>query len=77
VNYWSPSEYYTQKNKDDAGFLMFWERVSENRTHKDITADIELIYYDENGNPIEFNTSKTFTVQYIEQAVSVNPYIIF
>ncbi len=76
VNYWSPSEYYTQKNKDEAGFLMFWERVSENRTHKNITADIELVYYDEDGNPIEFNTSKTFTVQYIEQVVSVNPYII-
>jgi hypothetical protein len=55
---------------------MFWERVSENRTHKNITADIELVYYDEDGNPIEFNTSKTFTVQYIEQVVSVNPYII-
>ncbi len=76
VNYWSPSEYYTQKNKEDAGFLMFWERVSENRTHKDITADIELVYYDEEWNPIEFNTSKTFTVQYIEQVVSINPYII-
>ena len=76
VNYWNPSDYYTQKNKDDAGFLMFWERVSESRTHKDITADIELIYYDEEWNPIEFNTSKTFTVQYIEQEVSVNPYII-
>lgn len=76
VNYWSPSEYYTQKNKEDAGFLMFWERVSENRTHKDITADIELVYYDEEGNPIEFNVSKTFTVQYIQQEVSINPYII-
>jgi len=76
VNYWSPSEYYTQKNKEDAGFLMFWERVSENRTHKDITADIELVYYDEEGNPIEFNVSKTFSVQYIEQIVTLNPYMI-
>jgi len=76
INYWSPSEYYTLKNKDEAGFLMFWERVSENRTHKDITADIELIYYDEDGNPIEFNTAKTFSVQYIEQVVSINPYVV-
>lgn len=76
VNYWTPSEYYTQRNKDDAGFLMFWERVSESRTHKDITAEIELIYYDEEWNPIEFNTSKTFTVQYIEQIVSINPYVV-
>lgn len=76
VNYWTPSEYYTQKNKEDAWFLMFWERVSENRNYKDITADIEIIYYDEDGNPIEFNTSKTFSVQYIEQIVTINPYII-
>jgi len=76
VNYWTPSEFYTQKNKEDAGFLMFWERVSENRTYKEVTADIELIYYDEEWNPIEFNTSRTFPVQYIEQVVTINPYVI-
>jgi len=76
VKYWSPSEYYTQKNKDDAGFLMFWERVSENRTYKKITAEIEMVYYDEQGNPIEFSTAKEFPVQYIQQEVTLNPYVI-
>lgn len=76
VNYWSPSEYYTQKNKQEAGFLMFWERVTEKRTHKDITAEIELVYLDEKGNEIEFTTAKDFSVQYIEQEVTLNPYII-
>lgn len=76
VNYWSPWEYYTAKNKEDAGFLMFWERVSESRTYKTISAEIELIYLDENGEEIEFNTAKEFPVQYIEQKVTLNPYVI-
>ena len=42
INYWNPSEYYTERNKQDAGFLMFWERVSEVRQSKMITAEIEL-----------------------------------
>jgi hypothetical protein len=76
INYWSPSEYYTQKNKDQAGFLMFWERVSEVRTHKNITAEISMTYYDEEWNPIEFNSAQEFPVQYIEQRITPNPLII-
>ena len=76
VNYWTPSEYYTEKNKKDAGFLMFWERVSEIRQHKTITADIEIKYLDENGEEIEFTVAREFPVQYIEEQVTVNPYII-
>ncbi len=76
LNYWTPSEYYTKKNKEKAGFLMFWDRVSEVRQNKMITADIELTYYDEKWNPINFNTAKEFPIQYIEQKVEFNPYII-
>ncbi len=76
VNYWSPSEFYTQKNRENAGFLMFWQRVSEVRQHKTITADIEMIYYDEKWNPITFTTSKEFPVQYIEDQITNNPYFI-
>ncbi|MCD5375043.1 hypothetical protein LR010_01160, partial [Candidatus Gracilibacteria bacterium] len=76
VNYWTPSEYYTQKNKQEAGFLMLWERVSETRQHKTITAEIEIIYYDEDGNPVEFTSAQEFPIQYIEQKVTVNPYVI-
>jgi hypothetical protein len=76
IQYWSPSEYYTEKNKQDAGFLMLWERVSESRQHKTITAEIELIYYDEEWNPIEFTSAQEFPVQYIEQRVTTNPYAV-
>ncbi len=76
INYWTPSEYYTNKNKENAGFLMPWERVSEVRQNKKIFADIELSYKDENGEDIEFKSAKEFNVQYIEQKVTINPYII-
>lgn len=76
MSYWSPSEYYTQQNKDEAGFLMLWQRVSESRKHKIITAEIELIYYDENWEPVEFSTAQEFSVQYIEEEITTNPYII-
>ncbi len=76
IKYWSPSEYYTQQNKDNAGFLMFWERVSEVRQNKSITADIEFIYLDENDKEIVFNAAKEFEVQYIEQKITLNPYVV-
>lgn len=76
VNYLHPSDYYTQQNKQNSGFLMFWERVSEVRQNKTITADIELTYPDVDGKDILFNTAKEFPIRYVEQRVSLNPYII-
>ena len=55
---------------------MFWERVSEKRLRKNLTAEITMNYLDENGQPVEFNTAKEFPVQYIEERVTLNPYII-
>lgn len=76
TNYWTPSEYYTKKNKEDAGFLMPWQRISEVLQQKKLTADIEIIYTDENGDPIEFNTAQEFDIEYIEQQVTLNPYVV-
>lgn len=76
IEYWSPGEYYTNQNKSDNGFVMFWQRVSEVRQNKNIIANIKLTYDDQDGNPIEFNAAKEFPVQYIEQKITTNPYII-
>ncbi|MDA9129343.1 DUF916 domain-containing protein [Candidatus Gracilibacteria bacterium] len=76
IEYKNPGEYYTDQNKQDAGFLMFWERVCEVRTKEIITANIEMEYLDENGDPIIFSSAQEFPVQYIEQQVQLNPYII-
>ena len=76
LNYWTPSEYYTKKNKEDSWFLMFWERVSENRANETITAETEITYNDEEWNPIKFTSAQEFNIQYIEEKVTINPYII-
>jgi len=76
IKHWSPSEYYTKKNKEEAGFLMFWERVSEARRHEKITALIDISYTDENGEVVEFNSAEEFHINYTEEYVGLNPYVV-
>ena len=76
IQYKNPGAYYNEKNKQWAWFLMFWERVCEVRTQKNVTANIELEYLDENGDPIIFSSAQEFPIQYIEEQVRLNPYVI-
>jgi len=76
IKHWNPSEYYTRQNKEEAGFLMFWERVSEARRHEKVTAIINIAYTDENGEVVEFNSAEDFYIDYTEQYISMNPYVI-
>ncbi len=76
ISYWTPSEYYTRKNKQDSGFLMMWERASEVRKHEIMTANMEFRYTDENWEDVVFNSAQEFPVQYIETRVTYNPYIV-
>ncbi|MDD3646413.1 MAG: zinc ribbon domain-containing protein [Candidatus Gracilibacteria bacterium] len=76
VDYWDPSEYYTNKNKKEAGFLMFWERVCERQQNKKITAIFDISYLDENGELIEYNAAKDFYIDYTEEYIGLNPYVI-
>ena len=76
VKYWDPGEYYTRQNKEEAGFLMFWERVCEARKHKTITALIDVLYTNEKWEEIEFNAAEEFDIEYTEQYIGLNPYVI-
>lgn len=76
IKYWSPSEYYSRQNQKDNSYIMPWERLSEIQETKEITAQIEVDYLDENGNPIQFNSAKKFSVDYTIRSVTLNPYII-
>ncbi len=76
VKYWDPGTYYTRQNKQEAGFLMFWERVCEARKHKTITAFIDVWYTNENWEEIEFNAAEEFDIQYTEEYIGLNPYVI-
>jgi len=55
---------------------MPWEIVSEVRTNRNITADIELRYTDIDGNEQAFNAAKEFPIQYREERIILNPYVL-
>ena len=76
TRYWTPSEYYTRLWKRESWYLMPWEVVVNNRTRKNITADIEMRYRDINGNERVFNAAKEFPIQYTEEKIILNPYIL-
>ncbi|MDC0505971.1 hypothetical protein OAN96_00065 [Candidatus Gracilibacteria bacterium] len=76
IAYRTPGEYYTLKNQKNSTFLMFWERVCKRKQFKTLTADIELSYINNEGKEIEFNSAKEFKIQYIEQYIGINPYVV-
>jgi len=76
IRYWDPGEYYTKENIEEKQFLQLWERVCEKRSNKKITALIDFSYLDHNGERIEFNSAKEFEIEYIEQYIGINPYIV-
>ncbi len=76
INYWNPSEYYTKKNKQNAWYLMFWEKVKERTKTKQIEANINISYKDINWKMVEFNSAKTFDIKYKETYVGLNYFIV-
>ena len=76
TRYWTPWEYYTRLGQRESWYLMPWEVVTESRNRKNITADIELRYTDINGNDRVFNAAEEFPIQYKEEVIIINPYIL-
>ena len=76
MKYWNPSDFYTRFKKRESGYLMPWEIVTQDRTRKNITAEIELRYKDTDGNDVTFHSVKEFPIQYVREKIILNPYII-
>jgi len=76
IKYWNPSEYYTKKNIEARWFIMFWERYSQRVKHEKITALIDLSYKDTKWKKVEFNSAKEFYVNYKENYIWYNPYVL-
>ncbi|MDD3793869.1 MAG: hypothetical protein PHI37_03595 [Candidatus Gracilibacteria bacterium] len=74
IKYWTPSEYYTNKNIESKTFLFPWERINEKLENKKVTAIIELAYKNHEGENIEFNSAKDFYVDYKTEYIGYNPY---
>ena len=55
---------------------MFWERVCEAKRHEKVTAFINMSYTDENGEEVEFSSARDFYIEYTEEYIGINPYVI-
>ena len=55
---------------------MFWERVCEKKSHKTIGANINFVYTNEDGQDIEFNAAREIDIEYVEEYIGINPYVL-
>ncbi len=76
VKYWQPWEYYTKQNLAENRFQKPWERISEKRKTKTIKAVIEVEYEDADWEMIEYNSAEEFKIEYVEQYIWINPYVV-
>jgi hypothetical protein len=74
IKYWTPEEYYTQKNIEENWFLMPRERVCEKINHEKITAYINIWYLNKDSENVEFSSAKDLYIDYKEKYVWLNPY---
>jgi hypothetical protein len=56
--------------------MMPWERVCTKKQEKVVQAVIEVSYKDENGDLVEYNSADEFKIEYTEEYVGLNPYVI-
>ena len=76
IKYRDPWEYYTNENIADNQFLMPWERVNEELKTKTVKAYIEIAYKDGEGDDIQYNSAGEFEIEYTQQYIWLNPYVI-
>lgn len=76
IKYRSPWEYYSSKNKSEKWYLMPWEKEYTKETKQKLTAKIKLEYTDPNWKEVEFNSSREFYVNYLEDYIWFNRLVI-
>lgn len=76
IQYWKPWEYYTMKNMAENKFLMPWQRIAERIKTKKIQAIIELTHKNEDGEDVSYESAKEFEIEYTEQYIWLNPYVV-
>jgi len=68
------TQYYADKTKQT--YLQFWQSVHSRSVDKKIIANVSLSYEGKDGQKKDFKDTKTFNVQYDEQYVGVNYWMI-
>ncbi len=76
IKFWSPWDYYTKKNVEERWFIMFWEKIAKRVVYKEITAVIDISYFDKEWQEIKFSEEKSFDVSYMEDYIAINYYVV-
>ncbi|MDD2871250.1 MAG: hypothetical protein PHS49_04630 [Candidatus Gracilibacteria bacterium] len=76
IKYWTPEEYYTMKNTQNFGYIMPWQRINERINEENIKANINVSYVNKDGENVEFNSAKDFTIYYKDKYIGTNPYAV-
>lgn len=71
------SSYYADRAAEKRAFLQFWESIHTRTVSKDITANLVLSYEGKDKERKEFRDSKKISVEYEEQYVGINYFVIF
>lgn len=74
ISYWTPEEYYSNKNTNEVWLIFPWQRINEKLEKKKIKAWIEISYQNYQNENIEFNSAEEFDVEYKVKYIWLNPY---
>ncbi|MFA6090558.1 MAG: DUF916 domain-containing protein [Candidatus Gracilibacteria bacterium] len=69
--------YYADKAGEKQAFLQFWQSIHTRTVNKTITANMTLSYEGKDKIKKDFTKTNKFTVQYQEQYIGMNYYVIF
>ncbi len=76
IKYKNPGDHYTSLNTESGLYRMPWQRVCERKKTKTIEAVLEIAYKDEKWDTIQYNSAQEFEIEYTEQYLWINPYLI-
>lgn len=77
VKFKSLTDYYADKSAEKKTYLKFYESINSRKVNKKITATLELNYEWKNKEKKDFKDSKTINVEFVEQYVWINYYMLW
>lgn len=77
VKFKNLTDYYADKSAEKKTYLKFWESINSRKVNKKITVLLDLSYEWKNKEKKEFKSSKDIHVEYTEQYVWYNYYMVW
>lgn len=77
VKFKTLTDYYADKSAEKKTYLKFWESINSRKVNKKITVALDLNYEWKNKEKKEFKNSKDIYVEFTEQYVWYNYYMVW